>query len=101
MVERLPERIGSPLVPGRIVRRLFRCQDVYKGRAKRAEMIRILDMPVQRRRIILRQNEHPRNTRIKAIGDGDVHQPVFPGNGYGWFSTAGGQRVKTDAWPST
>jgi hypothetical protein len=54
MAKALANRIGRTLVPGGVIRCLLGSQDIDKGRAEGAEMIRILNMPVQRGRVELR-----------------------------------------------
>jgi hypothetical protein len=56
-------------------------------------MIGVLDMPVKRRRIELRQYKHPVDATIDTIRNRNVYQPVFTGNGYGGFAPAGCKRI--------
>ena len=59
MPKALTHGIGGALEPGGIVRCLFRCEDIDKRRAEGTEMIGVLDMPVERGGIELRQHKHP------------------------------------------
>ena len=85
VAETLADGVGRSLVPGGVVGGLFRSQDIDKGRAEGAEMVGILDMPVQRRGVELGQDEHPGYSGIQAIGDRDVDEPVFSGDRNGWL----------------
>jgi len=58
-------------------------------------MIGILDMPVQGGRVILCEHEHPVYPRIQAIGNGNVHQPVFARNGYGRLRATGSEWIQS------
>jgi hypothetical protein len=81
--ERLPHRIGCALEPVRTVGRLFGRENIYKSIAEYTKLIGILDVFVQRSRIELREHEYAVDAAVDAIGNRDVDQPVFTGNGYG------------------
>ena len=51
------------------------------------ELVRALDMAMERRRVELRQEEYPVDFRVDAVADRDVHEPVFPGEGYRGLAT--------------
>jgi hypothetical protein len=53
----LTNRVGRPLIPVGIVRRLFRCEDLHETAAEQIHPVRLPDVPVQRRGVVLRQDE--------------------------------------------
>src|SRR6478609_9992427 len=59
MVHALTNGIGCSLKPILVGHSLFGCQQVNKGATERTEMVRILNMTIQRSRIKLREYEHP------------------------------------------
>ena len=54
----LPHSICRTLVPGWVIRCLLGSKNINECRAECAEVIGVLDVPVQRCRVILRQYEH-------------------------------------------
>ena len=54
-------------------------------------------MPVQRGGIELRQNVNAPEAGVDAVGDGDVHQPVFAGEGHGGLGAVLCQRKQPGA----
>src|SRR5688572_13199377 len=92
MSQALPHCIGGTLVPGWVVWCLFCRQDIYKCFAECTEMICVLYVPVERRRIELGEYKHASNTIIQAIGNWDIHKPVLSRDRYCRFGPAGCQR---------
>ena len=82
MSQSLANRVRCSLVPGWIIRRLFRGEYVDEGLAKSTEMIGVLDVSIERSRIELREHEHPSDTVVQAIGDRNVYESIFAGDRY-------------------
>ncbi len=77
MTRRLSNSVRGSLIPVRIVRRLFRGKNLDKPRAEQVHPIGLRDMPIQRGRVELGEDENPTNVGMKAVADRDVDQPVF------------------------
>ena len=56
---------------------MFSRQDIYKSAAEYAEVIRVLDVFVQRSRVELRQNEDPVDSGVDAVRDGDMNDAIL------------------------
>src|SRR5690606_9932748 len=74
--------------------RLLGREDVDKAPAKGIKMIRVLNVPVQRGRVELGEDEDAVDARVEAVADRDIHQPVFACQGYGRLAAFGGQRMQ-------
>ena len=88
----LPHRIRRPLIPGRVRQGLFRRQHLHKAPREVVEFIRLRNMTVQRRGVELREQIHPLNTRVDAVGNGDIDQTIFPRQGHRWLGPFTGER---------
>ena len=55
------------------------------------------EMPNQLERFILRQDEHPADFRINAIGEREIDDSIDSAEAYGWFRGVASQRVKAFA----
>jgi hypothetical protein len=89
-MEALPHCIRGALVPGGVIRGLLCRQYVYKGFTEMAEVVGILNMLVQRGRIVLREHKYAVHIRVQAVGDRYIYQPVFTSQGHGRFGTTAG-----------
>ena len=73
----LPHGVGRALKPVRVVGRLLGGQDLDEALAEQVHPVRLRDVPVERRRIELRQDEDPPDVGVQAVADRDVDQPVL------------------------
>ena len=80
---RLPHGVGGALIPVRIVRRLLGGQDLDEALAEQVHPVGLGDVPVERRRVELRQHEDAADVRVQAVADRDVDQPVLAGDRHG------------------
>ena len=77
MTQRLPHRIRSTLIPMRAFRRLFSRQYIDKTLGKEAESVSLVNVSVERFRVVLGQNKDSVDSRVDAIADWDVDKSVF------------------------
>jgi membrane-associated protease RseP (regulator of RpoE activity) len=73
----LSHGVSGPLKPVRVIRRLLRGDNIHEPAGERIHVIALRDVPVQRRRIVLRQDEDLGYLRINAVGNRYIDQPVF------------------------
>ena len=73
----LANGIRGTLEPIRIRHRLFGRENFDESFGEWIESVRVRDVPIQRRGIELRQNENLLQTRVQAIADRDIDQPVL------------------------
>jgi hypothetical protein len=66
--------LGPRIVP----RRLLRSHDLDKAARKIIEPVTLLNVPMQRRTVKLRQQKNPLQPRIQAITDRNIHDPILP-----------------------
>jgi hypothetical protein len=85
MPRRLPDRVGRALVPVRVVGRLFGGENLDEALVEDVHPVRLSDMPVERRRVELREHEDPPHVGVQAVADRDVDQPVLAANRHGGF----------------
>ena len=76
----LPDGIGRALIPVGIVGRLLGGQDLDEALAEQVHAVGLVDVPVQRRRVELRQDEDAADIGVQAVADRDVDQPVLAGD---------------------
>ena len=75
----LPDGIGRALVPAGIVGRLLGGQDLHEALSEQIHPVGLVDVPVERCRIELRQHEDAADVGVQAVADRDVDQPVPAG----------------------
>ena len=73
----LANRVGRPLKPAGVVRRLLGREDLDEALAEEVHSIGLPDVAVERGRIELRHHEDAADVCVEAIADGDVDQPVL------------------------
>ena len=78
MAHGLPHGVGRALEPVRVVGRLFGREDFDESLAEMIHPIGLRDVPVERLRIELRQDENPADVGVQAVADGDVNQTIVP-----------------------
>jgi hypothetical protein len=89
MPQALPNRICRTLEPTGVIRCLFGSKYIYKTGTKLAELVSILNMLIKGSTVELSQYPHAVDVAVDAIADGNVNQPVFPGNWNGRLTPAG------------
>ena len=73
----LADGVGRALKPAGVVGRLLGRQDLDEALAEQIHPVGLRDVPVQRRRVELRQDEDPPDVGVQAVADRDVDQTVF------------------------
>ena len=81
----LPDRVGRALEPVRVVGRLFGGENLDEALVEDVHPVGLSDVPVERRRVELRQHEDPPDVGVQAVADRDVDQPVLAANRHGGF----------------
>ena len=94
VIQRGADGVAGALEPVAFIRSLFRGEDVHESVGEHVESVSLHDVPVQAGGQELGQDEDLLDPRIDAVADGDVDQPVFAGDGYGWFGAVAGERVE-------
>jgi hypothetical protein len=92
-----PHRIGGALVPVDSIHRLLRRQDLHKAAVVGIELVGVADMPMQADRHELRQHVNAIDAAVDAIGQRDIDQTVFAGQGHGRFGAIFCQRIESRA----
>ena len=95
MLEILPHRVGRALVPGIAARRLLRRHDLDEAVGEIVELIALLDVPMQRRAVELREQEDALETRVEAIADRDIDDAIFARQRHGGLGAILGEREKS------
>src|SRR5690606_39714636 len=65
--------------------RLLCCKDFHKRVIERREIVRVFNMRVERRRIVLREDKYAVQARIEAVRYGYIHQAVFSSQRNRWL----------------
>ena len=73
----LANGVGRALVPLRTLGGLLRRQNIDKTPRKIVELVARLDMSMQRHAVELRQDIDRTQSRIQAVTDRDIDQPIF------------------------
>ena len=99
MADGLTDRVGGPLIPVRVVGRLFGREDFHESLTEQVHPIGLADVAVERRRIELRQDEDPPDIRVQAVADRDVDEPVLPADRArpAWSGAASAERGASPA----
>ena len=97
MDEVAADGIGGALVPVGAGLGLLGREDVHEPAAEGVEVEGALDMPVQRRRVELRQDEDPVDAGVDAVADRDVDEPVLAGERDGRLAALQGERREAGA----
>ncbi len=77
VARRLPHGVGRALEPVRALRGLLRGEHLDEAVREDVEPVGLRDVPVERRRVELRQHEDPLQAGVQAVADRDVDQPVL------------------------
>ena len=97
IAEVLPHGVSRALIPTRVRGRLLRGEDLDEAAGEIVELVARVDVLVQRGGIELREHIHPPQAGVDAVGNRDVHDPVFPGQRHGGLRALLGERKKTRA----
>ncbi len=98
MDEIFPHRVRRPFIPRGVGERLLRREDFHEPAAgKFVELVGARDVAVQRGRIELCQNVDAPEAGVDAVGDRDVHEPVFAGERHGGLGAVLRQRKQPRA----
>src|SRR5450756_993781 len=97
----LAHRVRRSLVPRGVGQGLLGRQDLDKTARKMVEFVRLRHVPVQGRRIKLRQQVDPLDPGVDAVGNRYVHEAVFAGQWHGRLRSLLGQRKQPRALPAT
>ena len=76
----LADGVGRALEPVGVVGRLLGRQDLDESLAEEVHPVGLADVPVERRRVELRQDEDPPDVGVQAVADRDVDEAVFARN---------------------
>jgi hypothetical protein len=77
MPSRLPDGVCSALEPVRVLWCLLGCEDLDEAVREHIHTVGLADMPIERGRVELRQDEDAPDVGVQARADGDVDQPVL------------------------
>jgi len=88
----LAHGVRRALEPMRVVRRLLGRQNLDETLGEEIHAIRLRNVPVEGRRIELRQDEDPADIGVQAIADGDVDQAILPSDRNGGLRPVLSQR---------
>ena len=89
--------VGGALVPRGVGKGLFRRENFHEAAGEMVELVGLRNVPVQRGGIELGQQVNAAQAGVDAVGNGDVHQPVFAGERHGGFGAFLGEREKARA----
>ncbi len=100
MLEILPHRVRCALVPTRfLVETLLRRENVHKPAGESIEFVSLLNVAVEGSGVELGQEINFTDLAIQTIADGNIHKPVFSGEGNCGFRPVFGEGKKTGALP--
>ena len=93
----LAHGVGGTLEPAFVVHRLLGSQDLHEAVRERIEFVGSDDVPVQRDRVVLREQEHPLHPGVDGVADRNVDQSILAGDRHRRLGAQPGQRVQTTA----
>ena len=97
----LPYSVRGALEPAGIVGRLLGGQDLDEALREGVETVGARDVPVERRRVELREHVDPSDVGVQAIADRHVDESVFAPDGDRRFRTGCRERKETGALAAT
>src|SRR5204863_8349794 len=77
----LADGVRGPLIPVRVVGRLLGRENLDEPLIEEIHSIRLTNVPIERRRIELREDENAPDIRMQAIADGDVDEAILSADG--------------------
>ena len=93
----LADGVGRALEPVGVVGRLLGREDLDEPLAEQVHPIGLADVPVERRRVELRQDEDPPDVGVQAVADRDVDEAVLARNRHRRLRSELGQREEPRA----
>ena len=99
VTRRLPHRVGRALKPVGALRCLLGGEHFDEAVRKDVQAIGLRDVPVERRRVELRQHEHPLQAGVQAVADRNVDEAILAADRYGRLGAHVGQRIEPCAAP--
>src|SRR6266849_9633997 len=97
MARGLTDRVGRPLEPVRVVGRLLGGEDLDEPLTEEIHPVGLRDVPVERRRVELREDEDAPDIRVQAVAHWNINQPVLASDRNGWFRAMLGERKEAGA----
>ena len=95
--EIFPHRVRRALIPRGVGQRLFRGEDFHEAAGEMIKLIGLRNVPMKGRGVELREDVHALEPGVDAVGDGDVHEPVFAGERHGGFGAVFGEWIQARA----
>jgi hypothetical protein len=86
MLKVAPHRVRRALIPVRALLGLLGGEDVHEAAAEGIEVESVLDVPVQRSRVELRQQENPVDVAVDAIADRNIDEAILSRQGHRRFA---------------
>ena len=99
-LEVLPDGVGRALIPGVAARRLLRGHDLDEAAGEIVEPVALLDVPMQRRAVELREQEDALEAGVEAVADRDIDDAVLARERHGRLGSVLRQRIKSRAGAS-
>ena len=94
-VDVLVDRVGGALIPSSLGDPLLGRDDLdILIELAAEELPPLVDVPAQAHGLVLRQDEHPADVRVDAVGQGEVDDPVDPAERDGGLGAVAGQRLQ-------
>src|SRR6187549_3800015 len=75
--EVLPDGVGGALIPALIRGRLLRREQLDEAPGKLVKLVSGLNVPVEGDAVVLREHVNATEAGVEAIGNWDVHEPIF------------------------
>ena len=97
----LAHRVRRPLIPLRPFRSLLGRQNVHKTARKMVEFVARLNMAMQRHAVKLRQDIDRAQSRVQAVADRDVDDPILATDRYRRLGAVFGQWKQACPRPAT
>ena len=97
MPRRLPDRIRRPLEPVAALGCLLGGEHFDEAIREHVHPVGLRHVPVERRRIELREDEDPLEARVHAVADRDVDQAVLAAERHGGFRAHPGEGKEAGA----
>ena len=80
---------------------MLRRENLDESVAEQIHPVGLCNVPVQGRRVELRQDEDPAEVGVQAVADWNVDQPVLPTDWHGRFRSLSGERKQSRSLPAT
>ena len=97
---RAPHGVGRALEPVGVLGRLLGGDDVDERLREVVEAVGLVDVPIERRGVELRQHEDAPDAGVQAVADRDVDEPVLAADRHGRLRAAVGEGVEALTLPA-